>query len=133
MTQAQTVCQLMSAGTDEAVALSAPERSSLSFAGLREHIRYTVDELNTRGVGRGDRVAIVLPNGPEMASSFICIACGAVTAPLNPGYRQEEFEFYLSDLNARALVVAAGDETPARAAAEKLGCEIHYSEDLQDQ
>ena len=42
----------------------------------------------------------------------------ATTAPLNPRYREDEFDFYLSDINARALIVAADeavtpfDETP---------------------
>ncbi len=63
------------------------------------------------GIGRGDRVAIVLPNGPEMAASFLAIGAGATTAPLNPGYKTDEFEFYLSDLNARALVIAEGMES----------------------
>ena len=67
------------------------------------------------GIGRNDRVAIVLPNGPEMAAAFIAIACGATTAPLNPAYRAEEFDFYLSDLNAKALVILDGMESPARA------------------
>ncbi len=53
------------------------------------------------GIGRGDRVAIVLPNGPEMAASFVAIAAGATTAPLNPAYKRDEFDFYLADLNAR--------------------------------
>jgi len=70
------------------------------------------------GIGRGDRVAMVLPNGPEMAASFIAIACGATTAPLNPAYRAEEFEFYLSDLNAKALVILEGMESPALAVAK---------------
>ena len=69
------------------------------------------------GIGRNDRVAIVLPNGPEMAAAFIAIACGATTAPLNPAYRAEEFDFYLSDLNAKALVILEGMESPARAVA----------------
>ena len=88
----------------------------------------TVTALNDRGIGRGDRVAIVLPNGPEMASAFVAIAAGAATAPLNPAYRQPEFEFYLSDLGTRALVLAEGDDSPARAAAAALGVpvlEIH--------
>ena len=42
-------------------------------------------QLNARGVGRGDRVAIVLPNGPEMATAFLAVAATATTAPLNPG------------------------------------------------
>jgi acyl-CoA synthetase (AMP-forming)/AMP-acid ligase II len=53
-----------------------------------------------------------------MASAFIAIACGATTAPLNPAYRTEEFEFYLSDLNAKALVILEGMESPSLAVAE---------------
>ena len=92
----------------------------------------TVARLNAMGVGREMAVAIVLPNGPEMASAFICIAAGATTAPLNPNYRQQEFEFYLQDLDADLLVVQANDDTPARAAAEKLNIPIatlEYSAD----
>ncbi len=57
------------------------------------------------GIGAADRVAIVLPNGPEMAAAFVTIAQAAVTAPLNPAYQREEYSFYLNDLRARALVV----------------------------
>ncbi len=69
-------------------------------------------------------MAIVLPNGPEMAAAFVTIAGGATTAPLNPAYRGEEFEFYLTDLKAKALVVETGVDSPARAVAEKLGVPI---------
>ncbi len=86
--------------------------------------RQTVDALNLVGVGRGDRVAIVLPNGPEMATAFLSIASGATTAPLNPAYRAEEFEFYLSDLDARALVILEGMDTPARTVAAALGIPV---------
>ena len=63
---------------------------------------------------------MVLPNGPEMAVSFLAVSCGATCAPLNPAYRAEEFEFYLSDLNAKAVLLPAGSDSPARAAAAKL-------------
>ncbi len=55
-----------------------------------------------------------------MAAAFVTIAQAAVTAPLNPAYRQEEFAFYLEDLKAKALVAAAGIESPAIAAAASL-------------
>jgi acyl-CoA synthetase (AMP-forming)/AMP-acid ligase II len=74
-------------------------------------------DLNAMGIGRNDRVAIVLANGPEMASAFVAIAQAATTAPLNPAYRTDEFAFYLADLGARALVVQQGDPSPARDAA----------------
>ena len=96
----------------------------LSYAGLRALAEGTVAALNHIGIGRGDRVAIVLPNGPEMAAAFVAIACGATTAPLNPAYKDEEFEFYLTDLSAKALVVQQGAETPARAVAARLGVPV---------
>ncbi|GJL82529.1 MAG: AMP-dependent synthetase [marine bacterium B5-7] len=121
-----TLVQLMATGADNSPALSAPDLEPLDFAGLRSLQLDTVAELNARGIGRDDRVAIVLPNGPMMAASFICIACGATTAPLNPAYRQEEFEFYLEDLNARALIVERGSESPAIDAARAKGVEILF-------
>ncbi|MEM9232147.1 MAG: acyl--CoA ligase, partial [Pseudomonadota bacterium] len=65
-----------------------------------------------------------LPNGPEMATAFVTIAQAATTAPLNPGYREEEYEFYLNDLKAKALVVAAGYDGPALAAAQSAGVTV---------
>jgi acyl-CoA synthetase (AMP-forming)/AMP-acid ligase II len=75
-------------------------------------------------VGRNDRLAIVLPNGPEMAACFVSAACGVATAPLNPAYRADEFEFYLADLNAKALVVESGSTSPAVAVAAKIGLPV---------
>jgi acyl-CoA synthetase (AMP-forming)/AMP-acid ligase II len=84
----------------------------------------TQAHLNGLGIGRNDRVGIVLPNGPEMAAAFVTIGGCATTAPLNPAYRADEFEFYLNDLSARALVVQSGEETPARDVAGKLDIPI---------
>ncbi len=125
MTKAATVFELLDAVSDKtAIALSAPDRKDLSHQGLRDLCTRTVEALNNFGIGRNERVAIVLPNGPEMAAAFIAIACAATTAPLNPGYREDEFKFYLDDLKAKALVVEAGSESPAVAAASALGIPI---------
>jgi len=40
---------------------------------------------------------------------------------LNPAYRREEFDFYLSDLRARAIFLPAGHDGPARDAAKAAG------------
>ena len=108
MTSGRTFETLLAAARGEAVAISAPDAKPLSYDGLRGLVAKTIAALNGFGVGRGDRVAIVLPNGPEMATAFIAIVSGAVSAPLNPAYRADEFEFYMSDLGAKALVVEAG-------------------------
>ncbi len=117
MTLPETITQILRAGADGDVAIAAPDRPSICFADLRRHVAETGAALNGLGIGRNDRVAIVLPNGPEMAGAFIAIGAAATTAPLNPAYREEEFDFYLSDLNAAALVVETGSESPALKAA----------------
>ena len=66
----------------------------------------------------------MLPNGPEMAAAFVAIGAGATTAPLNPAYRAEEFEFYLTDLNAKALVLDAAGNAGGRAGGGRLGVPI---------
>ncbi|PPQ37437.1 acyl--CoA ligase [Rhodopila globiformis] len=125
---ADTVTALLRKGASDAPAIGAPgrprDRAWLTHGGLRNLVRLTVADLNTMGIGRNDRVALVLPNGPEAASSFVAIACGATTAPLNPAYKAEEFSFYLTDLQAKALVVLAGMETSARAVAADLGVPV---------
>ena len=77
---------LLAAGADDATAISAPGRAPLTHAGLRRHIDETIGALNRVGIGRNDRVAIVLNNGPEMASCFVACASGVTSAPLNPAY-----------------------------------------------
>ena len=84
----------------------------------------TIEALNRLGLGRSDRVAIVLPNGPEMATAFVAVAAGATAAPLNPAYRGREYEVSLADLDARALIVEAGADSPAIGAARALGIPV---------
>ncbi len=121
---ADTIHALLAAHAGAAPAIGAPERPWLSHGALQALAVRTVAALNDMGIGRGDRVAIVLPNGPEAATSFLAIACGATTAPLNPAYTRDEFSFYLQDLKARALVVLDGAETLAREAAASLGVPV---------
>ena len=119
-----TLKEMLTAGADAAVALSAPGRSPLTHGELRRLIAATIAQLNVLGVGRNDRVAIVLNNGPEMAACFIACASGVTSAPLNPAYRADEFEFYLSDLNAKALIVEHNSLSPAIGVAQKLGVRL---------
>src|SRR5271156_1033553 len=99
-------------------------RKPLTYAQLLSHCSRVVADLNGAGISRGDRVAVVLPNGPEMAVCFLAVAMGASCAPLNPLYREREFEFYLSDLAPRALIVEEGTDSPAIAVAESLGIRV---------
>ena len=102
----------------DAIAIAAAECSPLTYGRLYIQVENIVKTLNEIGIGRNDRVAIVLPNGPEMAVAFLSVAAGATSAPLNPAYSETEFDFYLSDLNAKALIIASGLDSPARNVAQ---------------
>lgn len=116
-----TLKGLIAGHPGDAPAIGAPDRNWLDYDGLRALAASVSNALHGAGIGRGDRVAIVLPNGPEMAAAFVTIAQTAVTAPLNPAYREDEFAFYIEDLKAKAVVLMEGDNGPAFAAAQKLG------------
>ena len=116
--------ELLANGVDDAIALGAPSAKALTFRALRNLAGGTGSALARFGAGRGDRVAIVLPNGPEMAAAFLCVASHAACAPLNPNYKADEFEFYLSDLGAKLLIVEQGSTSPSIEAAKKLGVQI---------
>jgi len=119
-----TIHSLIADQDAAAPAIGAPGRNPMTFADLRALSDKTVAALNGIGIGRGDRVAIVLPNGPEMAAAFLAVGAGASTAPLNPGYRADELEFYLNDLQAKALIVLEGDDTPAVQVAKDQGIPV---------
>ena len=120
----QTLATLIAAHAATAPAIGAPGRDWLTYGALRDLSGEVGAALHGQGIGRGDRVAIVLPNGPEMATAFVTIAQTATAAPLNPAYRQEEYEFYLEDLKAKALVVAAEYDGPALPAAARFGIRV---------
>jgi amino acid adenylation domain-containing protein len=82
------------------------------------------EKLNRIGIGRNDRVAMALPNGPEMAVAFLAVASCATSAPLNPACRADEFEFYLSDLQPKALMIQSDLDSPARAVAKARGIPV---------
>ena len=115
---------LLERGGHDDIAIAAPEREPLTYGGLRDQVGRTGDALAQAGIGPGDRVAIVLPNGPEMAAAFLGAAAHATAAPLNPAYRVDEFAFYLEDLRARALILEAGAESPAVEAAKRVGVPV---------
>lgn len=120
----QTIPALLGRGADDATALSTPGGTPLAFRALRTLVADIRDVLASRGIGPGDRVGIVLDNGPEMAAAFLSIGSAATAAPLNPNYRADEFEFYLTDLRAKLLVVAKGKDSPSVGVAAKLGIPI---------
>lgn len=104
-----------------AAAILAPGTSPLAYGLLLEQIESTGRYLAEIGIGRDDRVAVLLANGPAMATTLLGVMANAVAAPLNPHYTADELRFYLTDLRPSVLVVGEALETPARGVAASLG------------
>ena len=108
----------------DAAAILAPGRRPLTYGLLSRQVADVVRALNALGVGRHDRVATVIPDGPEMAVACLAVAAGATCAPLNPAYHAGEFEAHLARLHCRALLVPAGSASPAVAVARARGIPV---------
>ena len=121
MSTKETILDLWATARTEAPAILAAGRPPLSYAGLASQIEIVARQLRTRGVGRHDRVALVLPNGPELATAFLGVAAAAVAAPLNPTLSRQEFELCLRELGIRALLLVEGESTALRDLASTLG------------
>lgn len=110
---------LLDAGEPTAVALVAPEDGqALTYAELEGRIETVAGLLAGAGVRRGDRVAMALPNGPECIELLLAVMrLGAAAAPLNSGYTESEFAFYLGDIAPRLLITQPGQPRSAISAA----------------
>lgn len=118
-----TTLQLLTASADaapEAVAILAPGRPVLTYARLLRQVHDVAQVLRTAGIGPADRVALVIPQGPELAAAFAAVSASAACAPMNLAYRAREFEFFLTDLRVKALVAPAGVDSDAVEVARTL-------------
>jgi acyl-CoA synthetase (AMP-forming)/AMP-acid ligase II len=106
----------------DAVAILAPDCSALSYGALHQQISYVGGALRAMGLGRHDRVAVVLPNGPEMAVAVLGVAASATCLPTNPAYGAKELDRYFADLQPRALITQV--DSPARLVALSRGVQV---------
>ena len=127
MTQYTSIHHLLeerAAQSPDAPVIHSPGRPPLTYERLYRHVEAVVQTLRTMGLGRHDRVAVVLPQGPEMAVAFLAIAAGATCVPLNPNYSAEELQRYLAELQAKTLLLQTGIESPARTVAQAQGLRL---------
>lgn len=98
---------------------AAPERPALiaeggpiSYGALEERSARLAGALSELGIGRGDVVAVQLPNSPAFVVSYLAIAAlGAVMSPVHMAYREAEIKSQLSHCRARGFICAAADDT----------------------
>jgi acyl-CoA synthetase (AMP-forming)/AMP-acid ligase II len=117
---------------DSHTAVIVPELGvSVTYDALRRQVLAMADALAAAGVGRGDRVAMALPNGLPAIVSFLAASISGTAAPLNPAYPYEEFLFFLKDTSAHVLLCPPAGADYARSAAADLGIPV-FSVEMND-
>ena len=80
--------------------------ATLTYAALKDRVDRMAAALRALGVGRGAKVAVMLPNVPEMPVTWLALArLGAVMVPVNVRYTGHELRYLLDDSAARHLVL----------------------------
>ena len=116
MRPSANIAALLDQGATDKAALIVPDGPTLTYGRMRELTEQVALALLSQGVKPGDRVAMVFPNGPEAVLLFLATSMIGVCCPLNPGYKEDEFRFYLEDTGARFLLVPPGEAAAARQA-----------------
>ena len=102
MSEPRTLLDVLDAAEGQRTAVVLPEAAwRRTYDELRRRVRGMAAALYAAGVRRGDRVAMALPNGLDAIVAFLAAATAGTAAPLNPGYKFEEFCFYLADTRAK--------------------------------
>ncbi|KAL2114363.1 hypothetical protein VUR80DRAFT_8053 [Thermomyces stellatus] len=107
---------------------SKPKPLIVTYNSLLAEISAFQAKLAALGVKTGAPVSIALVNSYEFIVSFMATAWQrGIAAPLNPAYKQEEFEFYIEDVKSALVLVPKGAVaagSPAVKAARKFKAAI---------
>ena len=120
----KTIRNMINQQNDDLIFLTSEKNGKLSYGEFKIFNEKISRQLAATNIINSDRAAIVLPNGPLMASSFLSISSYMSAAPLNPSYKREEFEFYLDDLKPKFLLVEPNSKSLAVIAAKNLNIPV---------
>lgn len=95
-------------------AILTPNRPSLSYRQLVEHVEYIAGILNGFGLKRHSRVILLIPNGAEAVSVIYAVSTVCTAVLVNPESKRAEIEHFIQRSQAEAVIVQCGVETPAR-------------------
>ncbi|KAL9131035.1 MAG: hypothetical protein Q9217_000921 [Psora testacea] len=97
---------ITASGSDSAIIVPGKPLLHISYEQLHSHVSKFQKTLADLGLTPGAAVSIALPNSYEFAVAFLAISWQrAIAAPLNPAYKQEEFELYIADLKSAVALL----------------------------
>lgn len=89
-----------------AAALLSHGRPPLTYLRLAQEIRAVRDVLNGCGIGRGDRLALIISSRAEALLAYLCCANATTVIPLNPHATDHELKAVLIQIKAGAVIVS---------------------------
>jgi long-chain acyl-CoA synthetase len=96
---------------------------TISYAQLAVTVERVAAGLAGLGVGRGDRVALLLPNCPQFVYAYMAAArLGAMAVPMNPILAPEEVAWIVEDSGSKVLIAVERTAPLALAMAERCAC-----------
>jgi oxalate---CoA ligase len=120
-----TLLGLTDAVPADNTAIIVPEQNlKISYGALRNNVTALAESLAAAGVEKTDRIGMAMPNGLACIVSFLASSMAGTSAPLNPGYKDEEFQFYLEDTNAKVILLPPDGLEEARSAAKAKGARM---------
>ena len=131
VTTPDTLLDLLETGEASHPAIVVPDGPVVTYDFLRRQVLDLAGQLRAMGIDRGDRVAIVLPNGIETIVSFLAVASVATASPLNPSYKGSEFKFYIEDTAAKALITSDQVGKEAREVTSEAVVQLHAAVDSE--
>ncbi|MGN6816772.1 MAG: long-chain-fatty-acid--CoA ligase [Solirubrobacterales bacterium] len=113
-------------------AKGAPDRSALrlgdhelTYAELDDRSARLATLLREKGLQRGDRVGVMLPNVLEFPTAYYgVLRVGGIVVPMNVLLKRREIAFYLEDSGAKLLLAWHGFANEARDGAADSGAEL---------
>jgi acyl-CoA synthetase (AMP-forming)/AMP-acid ligase II len=113
MTIRETIMDVISRCGERVFLVDAATSREITYGDFHRQACALAAELRRRGIRKGDRVAVMVPNCCELAVFyFACIYLGAVIVPINPALSQSEVQFILASCMP-ALVVAGAASVDA--------------------
>ena len=119
-----TLADLIAKHPSDKNAVLIPGGPTTTYGQFTDQIEVIAETLSAAGVEKGRTVSIVLGNGLDFMITFLAVTrTGAIAAPLNPAYTNEEFKFYMEDTESQ-LVIIGPDADIAKSAATELNIPI---------
>ncbi|KAF5624818.1 putative fatty acid transporter FAT2 [Fusarium sp. NRRL 25303] len=88
---------------------SKPKALTISYSNLEADVSAFQRKLADLGITKAAPVSIALVNSYEFIVSFLAASWQrGIAAPLNPAYKQDEFEFYIEDVKSAIVLVPKG-------------------------